>query len=127
MSEDLVFPVADEVANRAWADNDKYLEMYKQSVDDPEGFWGEEGKRIDWIKPYTKIKNTTYDKPVSIKWYEDGTLNASANCLDRHLAKRGDQTAIIWEGDDPADSKTITYRELHREVCKLANALKGLG
>ncbi|MBT3907114.1 MAG: acetyl-coenzyme A synthetase, partial [Rhodospirillaceae bacterium] len=86
MSEDLVFPVADEVANRAWADNDKYLEMYKQSVDDPEGFWGEEGKRIDWIKPYTKIKNTTYDKPVSIKWYEDGTLNASANCLDRHLA-----------------------------------------
>ncbi|MBT4702411.1 MAG: acetate--CoA ligase [Rhodospirillaceae bacterium] len=124
MSEDLVFPVADEVANRAWADNDKYLEMYKQSVDDPEGFWGEEGKRIDWIKPYTKIKNTTYDKPVSIKWYEDGTLNASANCLDRHLATRGDQTAIIWEGDDPTVSEHITYKDLHERVCRLANAMK---
>jgi acetyl-CoA synthetase len=124
MSEDLIFPVADEVANRAWADNDKYLEMYKQSVDDPEGFWGEQGKRIDWIKPYTKVKDTTYDKPVSIKWYQDGTLNASANCLDRHLATRGDQTAIIWESDDPTVSEHITYKDLHERVCRLANAMK---
>lgn len=102
--------------------------MYEQSIVDPTSFWREHGKRLDWIKPYTKVKNTTFGpSQVSIKWFEDGTLNASANCLDRHLPKRGDQTAIIWEGDDPKNSKHITYRELHREVCKFANALKSLG
>ncbi|MGY9003276.1 MAG: acetate--CoA ligase [Rhodospirillales bacterium] len=127
MSENLVFPVSDEAAARAWADNDKYLEMYKQSVDDPEAFWGEQGKRLDWIKPYTKIKDTTFDKPVSIKWYEDGTLNTSVNCLDRHLATRGDQTAIIWESDDPYISEHITYKDLHERVCRLGNAMKDRG
>jgi acetyl-CoA synthetase len=128
MSDNELFPVPDAWASRAFADNDKYLAMYQQSVDDPDGFWREQGKRIDWFKPDTKVKNTTYGPgDVSIKWYEDGTLNAAHNCLDRHLASRGDQTAIIWEGDDPADSKTFTYKELHREVCKFANGLKSLG
>jgi acetyl-CoA synthetase len=102
--------------------------MYKRSVEDPEGFWGEHGKRIDWFKPYTKVKDTSYaHDDVHIRWFHDGTLNASYNCLDRHLDKRGDQVAIIWEGDDPKTDKKITYRELHREVCKFANAMKGLG
>ncbi|MCV6600092.1 MAG: AMP-binding protein, partial [Cohaesibacter sp.] len=109
-------------------DNDTYLSMYKQSVEDPDGFWGEQGKRLDWIKPYTKVKNTSYDyHNVSIKWFEDGELNVSANCIDRHLQTRGDQTAIIWEGDDPADDEHITYKQLHERVCKLANAYKELG
>jgi len=128
MSESHVYPVPADLAASAWVDNDKYLEMYKQSIDDPEGFWGEQGKRLDWIKPYTKVKNVSYaSSNVSIKWYEDGTLNTSANCLDRHLEKRGDQTAIIWEGDDPKDSEHITYRDLHARVCKFANALKAQG
>ncbi len=127
MSEQHIFPVADALAQSAWCDNATYLVMYKRSVEDPEGFWAEHGKRIDWIKPYSKIKATDFKAPVSIKWLYDGTLNASANCLDRHLAKRGDQTAILWEGDDPKDSKAITYRQLHAAVCRLANALKGLG
>ncbi len=127
MSEQHLFPVVDTLAKSAWCDNAKYLAMYKRSVDDPEGFWAEHGKRIDWIKPYSKIKATDFKAPVSIKWFYDGTLNASANCLDRHLAKRGNQTAILWEGDDPKDSKAITYRQLHEAVCRLANALKSLG
>ncbi|MCW8916843.1 MAG: acetate--CoA ligase [Magnetovibrio sp.] len=128
MTESHVFPVPDEVAKQAWADNDKYLEMYKQSVEDSEGFWGEQGKRLDWIKPYTKVKDVDFNIPgVSIKWFEDGTLNVSANCIDRHLATRANQTAIIWEGDDPEESKNITYQELHDEVCKLANAMKAQG
>jgi acetyl-CoA synthetase len=91
-------------------------------------FWGEHGKRIDWIKPFTKVKNTSYDyHNVSIKWFEDGTLNVSANCIDRHLATRGDQPAIIWEGDDPSESKVITYKELHHEVNKFANVLHAQG
>ena len=128
MSDNELFPVPDAWASRAFADNEKYLSMYQQSVDDLDGFWREQGKRIDWFKPYTKVKNTTYGPgDVAIKWYEDGTLNAAHNCLDRHLHTRGDQTAIIWEGDDPADSKTFTYKELHREVCRFANGLKALG
>ena len=102
--------------------------MYQRSVDDPEGFWGEHGQRVDWIKPYTKVKNVNFMVPdVSIKWYEDGTLNASANCIDRHLKTRGDQPAIIWEGDEPTDDKTITYKQLHAEVCRLSNAMKERG
>ena len=128
MSHDEIFPVPDAWAQRAFADNDKYLAMYQQSLDDPDGFWGEQGKRLDWIKPYTKVKNTTFGPgDVSINWYEDGTLNASYNCLDRHLDSRRDQVAIIWEGDNPADCKTFTYGELHAAVCKFANGLKSLG
>ncbi|HEY9078546.1 acetate--CoA ligase [Magnetovibrio sp.] len=128
MSDSNVFPVSDALAKAAWVDNAKYLEMYKQSVEDSEGFWGEHGKRIDWIKPYTQVKNVNYNIPgVSIEWFADGTLNASANCIDRHLPARANQTAIIWEGDDPTDSKNITYQELHDEVCKLANAMKARG
>ncbi|MGY8992096.1 MAG: acetate--CoA ligase, partial [Rhodospirillales bacterium] len=107
--------------------SEQYNEMYQRSVKDPEGFWAEHGKRIDWIKPYTKVKDVDFNKPVKIKWYYDGTLNASANCLDRHLATRGNQAAIIWEGDDPNDSKTITYKELHEEVCRFSNAMKAEG
>ena len=127
MSEN-VYPVPTDVASHALIDNDAYLSMYKQSVEDPEAFWGEHGKRLDWIKPFTKVKNTSFDyHNVSIKWFEDGTLNVSANCIDRHLEKRGDQTAIIWEGDDPADDEHITYSQLHERVSKLANAYKEMG
>ena len=122
-----VIPVPEEWAKSAWCDEALYFKMYEQSISDPEGFWGEHGKRIDWIKPYTKIKDVSFEGDVHIRWFYDGTLNASYNCLDRHLAKRGDQTAIIWEGDDPAEDRRITYRELHGEVCRFANALKSIG
>ena len=122
------YQVPKDVAAHALIDKGRYDEMYKRSIDDPDGFWGEHGKRIDWIKPYTKVMDCSYDpQNVSIKWYEDGTTNVSMNCIDRHLAKRGDQVAIIWEGDDPEESKSITYRELHEHVCKLANVLKAKG
>jgi acetyl-CoA synthetase len=102
--------------------------MYKRSVEDPEGFWADVGKRVDWIKPYSRIKNVSYGPgDVSIKWYEDGTLNVAANCIDRHLRTRGDQVAIIWEGDDPTVDEQITYRQLHERVCKFANVLKANG
>jgi acetyl-CoA synthetase len=123
-----VYPVPAEWASRAWIDWVKYQEMYKRSITDPDGFWGEMGKRIDWIKPYTKVKNTSFDPHnVSIKWFEDGTLNICYNCVDRHLEKRGDQVAIIWEGDDPTVDEKITYRQLHERVCKFANVLKANG
>ena len=113
---------------RAYADDAKYKEMYARSIKDPNGFWAEQAKRLDWIKPYTKVKNTTYDPHnVSIKWFEDGTLNVCHNCVDRHLAKRGDQTAILWEGDDPKDDRKLTYKQLHAEVCRFANVLKARG
>ena len=127
MSEDQVFPVSDDWAQRAWADSGKYQEMYDRSVEDSDGFWADHGKRVDWIKPFTKVRDTDFNRPVSIKWFEDGTLNAAANCLDRHLNARGDQTAIIWEGDDPTESRTLTYRQLHEEVSRLANGLKSIG
>ena len=128
MFEVNVNPVSDEWAKTAHIDNDKYLEMYRQSVEDPDGFWGEHGKRVDWIKPYTTVKNTSYDYDnVSIKWYEDGTLNVCANCVDRHVATKGDQTAIIWEGDDPDEDAHITYNQLYEHVCKFANVLKANG
>ena len=128
MSDDAKFAPTAAQVERAHVDNAKYLEMYEHSVADPEGFWREQGQTIEWMKPFSKVSDVSYDKPdVSIKWYHDGTLNASANCLDRHLAERGDQTAIIWEGDDPNDSKHISYKELHEEVCKFSNVLKGRG
>src|SRR5690349_17495997 len=104
-----------------------YFRLYEKSLADPDGFWGEHGKRLDWIKPYTKVCNASFEGDVSIKWYEDGTVNAAANCLDRHLAKRGDRTAILWEGDDPTEDRRVTYRELHESVCRLANALMAKG
>ena len=128
MSDQNVYPVSAEWAKRAWIDKAKYQEMYERSVKDPNGFWGEMGKRIDWIKPYTKVKSTSFDPHnVSIKWFEDGTLNVCANCVDRHLATRADQVAIIWEGDDPTEDEKITYRQLHERVCKFANVLKSMG
>ena len=111
----------------ALIDDATYQAWYKQSITDPEAFWGEHGKRIDWFKPFTKVKNTSFDGDVSIKWFEDGVTNVSYNCIDRHLEKRGDQVAIIWEGDNPYDDKKITYRELHEHVCRLANVLKANG
>jgi acetyl-CoA synthetase len=126
MSE--VYPVPDAVASAALIDNAKYLDMYQQSVSDPDAFWGEHGKRLDWIKPYSKVKNTSYDPHnVSIKWFEDGTLNVAANCVDRHIETRGDQVAIIWEGDDPSEHLEITYRELGEHVNKMAGVLKNAG
>lgn len=123
-----IYDVPAEWAKRAWIDEAKYKEMYAASVKDPNAFWGEEAKRVDWIKPFTKVKNTSYAPgKVSIKWFEDGALNAAHNCIDRHLAKRGDQVAIIWEGDDPKDAKSITYKEMHAEVCRFANVLKARG
>jgi len=120
--------VSDSWANHAYVNKSQYLKKYKLSIKDNEKFWAKEGKRISWIKKYTKIKDVKYSKDdVKIKWYYDGTLNASANCIDRHLKKNGSKTAIIWVGDDPADSKKISYKELHQNVCKAANGLKSLG
>nr|MBV6629997.1 acetate--CoA ligase [Oceanococcus sp. HetDA_MAG_MS8] len=128
MSEYPTHPVPEGLAQSAWINQDEYNRLYQQSVDDPESFWAEQGQRLDWIKPYTQVKNTSYAPGnVSIKWYEDGQLNVSANCIDRHLPERAQQTAIIWEGDDPGEDQNISYAELHTQVCKLANGLKSLG
>ncbi len=127
MTDNTYFPVKPEVAKAAWVDEAKYNAMYEQSIKDPDGFWAEHGKRVDWIKPFTKVKDVSFSGDVHIKWFHDGTLNVSANCVDRHLATRGDQTAIIFEGDDPGVSKHITYKELHEKVSRLANVLKKNG
>ncbi len=125
---DGLYPVPAEWAARAWVDNEKYLEMYERSIRDPEGFWSEMGQRIDWMTPYTKVKNATFGPgEVSIKWYEDGVTNVCYNCVDRHLKTRADQTAIIMEGDDPTDGEEITYRQLFERVSKFANVLKEMG
>ena len=127
MSE-TIHDVPADWAAKAWADDAKYKAMYEASIKDPDAFWGEQGKRIDWFKPYSKVRNASYAPgAVSIKWYEDGTTNVAHNCIDRHLEKRGDRVAIIWEGDDPTVSKTITYRQLHEEVGRFANVLKAKG
>jgi len=127
-SKELVFKVPKKWSSSAYVNKSQYEKKYKLSIKDNEGFWKKEGKRIDWIKPYTKIKDVKYSKTdVRIKWYYDGTLNASANCIDRHLKDKKNKTAIIWVGDDPKDSKQISYKELHKNVCKAANALKELG
>jgi len=122
-----VFPDKREIAAKALIPASRYQEMFERAARDPDGFWSEQSRRIAWMKGPTRIKNTSFAGGVSIKWFEDGTLNASANCLDRHLATHGDKTAIIWESDDPSVSKHVTYRELYEQVCRLANAMKGLG
>ena len=124
----LVFKVPENWSKQAYVNRSQYEKKYKLSIKDNENFWRKEGKRINWIKPYTKVKDVKYSKKeVNIKWYYDGTLNASANCIDRHLEKKGNKPAIIWVGDDPSDSKKITYKELHKNVCKAANGLRNLG
>ena len=120
-----IYDVSADWAKRAFIDDAKYREMYARSVSDPNGFWAEQAKRIDWMKPFHKVENVSFAPGnISIKWFEDGVLNVAWNCIDRHLEKRGDQTAIIWEGDDPSQSRHITYRQLHDEVCKMANILR---
>jgi len=127
MSDQLI-SVSPEWVARAFVDDAKYQDLYKASIADPAAFWREQGKRLDWLKSYTKVKNVSFDaENLYVRWYEDGVLNVSANCIDRHLANRGEQTAIIWEGDDPKDSKHISYRQLHEDVCRFANVLKGQG
>ena len=128
MTQDKLFAPSESTAAAALIDNAGYEAMYANSIADPDAFWAEQGKRIDWITPYSQVSDVSYDKDdLHIRWYADGTLNAAANCLDRHLTTRGSQTAIIWEGDDPADSRHISYAELHEEVCKFANVLKAEG
>lgn len=128
MSEVKVHPVMANIAEHAHVDHAGYQRMYQESIENPDKFWGEQGKNLDWIKPYTKVKHTSFDPGhISIKWFEDGTLNLSANCIDRHLATKADQVAIIWEGDSPDDDKKVTYRELHEQVCRFANVLKAQG
>ena len=127
-SNELIFRVPKKWSQSAYINKSQYEKKYKLSIKDNEGFWKKEGQRIDWIKPYTKTKDAKYSKTdVRIKWYYDGTLNASVNCIDRHLENKKNKTAIIWIGDDPKDSKKISYKELHENVCKAANGLKELG
>ncbi|MCA2016987.1 acetate--CoA ligase [Vibrio tritonius] len=128
MSESHVYPVKSTIKAHTHADNETYLNMYQQSVNNPDAFWAEHGKIVDWIKPYTRVKHTSFDTGhVDIRWFDDGQLNVSANCLDRHLADHGDDVAIIWEGDDPTQDDKITFSQLHQSVCRFANALKDQG
>ncbi len=127
-SRDQAFPVPDSFAKSALIDRASYLESYHRSIEDPEGFWREHGRRIDWIRPYTKIRDVSYDAAdLRIRWFHDGILNACGNCVDRHLETRADQAAILWEGDEPDQDRALTYRELHRQVCRFANGLKEAG
>jgi acetyl-CoA synthetase len=127
MSNTTFFPVPDEVAESAWIDAAKYERMYAESISNPERFWAEHGRRIDWMKPFTKVKDVSFTGKVHIRWFYDGVLNVSANCLDRHLNQRADQTAILWEGDDPKEHRHVSYGELHQSACRLANVLKAQG
>ena len=128
MDQQPIFQPSDALAKHAHIDADGYQALYGESIADPDAFWAKHGKRIDWIKPYSQISDVSYDaKDLHISWFADGSLNAAANCLDRHLAERGDQTAIIWEGDEPDQQRHITYKELHEDVCKFANVLKANG
>ncbi|MBV9332245.1 MAG: acetate--CoA ligase [Alphaproteobacteria bacterium] len=127
MSESVI-PVPQEWKTRAFIDQAKYRSMYERSLKDPDGFWREQAERIDWIRPFSRVSDVSFAaEDLHIRWFEDGTLNVSANCIDRHLAARAEQTAILWEGDDPAQSRGISYAELHREVCRFANVLKEVG
>ena len=128
MAGNELFPVPESAARRAHVDAAGYEEMYRRSIEDPDGFWAEQAGRIHWMEPFTEVRDASFARgDVHVRWFADGVLNASANCLDRHLSARGDRTAIVWEGDDPADSRHVSYAELHREVCKFANALKAQG
>ncbi|WP_417454960.1 acetate--CoA ligase [Kiloniella sp.] len=128
MSDATVFPVPEDLAQKAWVDEPRYLEMYQQSIEDPEAFWAEHGKRIHWFKPFTKVKDVNYGPgDVHIRWYEDGTTNVCYNAIDRHLPTKKDDTAIIWEGDDPSEHEYITYGQLHDNVSRFANAMKARG
>ncbi|MDB9771261.1 acetate--CoA ligase [Alphaproteobacteria bacterium] len=128
MTKNNIYIPSSDVVKNAHVNSEQYEKMYAESINDPDVFWDTHGKRINWIKPYKKISNISYAKEdLKIKWYEDGTLNASANCLDRHLKTKGDSTAIIWEGDNPNESKHITYNQLYEDVCKFSNVLKKAG
>ena len=128
MTDATIYPVPESLAQQSWCDKAKYRDRYAQSLADPEGFWAEEGKRIHWFKPYTQVKDVSFGPDdVHIRWFHDGTTNVAYNCVDRHLEKRGDQVAIIWEGDDPSESRHITYKQLHEEVSRFANAMKARG
>ena len=125
---DEVFPVPETAAREAHIDAARYEKLYRRSLEDPDGFWAEQAQILDWIQPFTEVRDVSFARDdVHIRWFADGVLNACANCLDRHLPERAEQTAILWEGDDPADQKALTYAELHREVCRFANVLKSLG
>jgi len=122
---DKIYDVPAEWTKRAFINESQHWKRYERSLADPNGIWAEQAKRIHWMKPFSKVKNTSFNKPnVFIKWFEDGVTNVAYNCIDRHLHGRGNQTAIIWEGDDPKQSKRITYKELHDEVCRFANILR---
>lgn len=127
MTDSLTFPVPTSALEHTMCDSETYQSLYEQSVTDPEGFWRDHGKRIDWMQPYKKVKNTSFEGDVSIKWFEDGTLNACVNCVDRHLPEKADYVALIWEGDDPDVSENITYGQLHENVCRLAGGLRSRG
>src|SRR3984957_13498073 len=127
MSNTTLFPVPESVARDAWVDEAGYFRMYEASLADPQKFWAEQAKRLHWIKPFTRVKNTSFTGDVHIRWFEDGVLNASQNCIDRHLQTRADQTAILWEGDSPEEHRHVSYSELHENVCRLANVLKARG
>ena len=128
MSGNHIYPVSPELAQKSLLTNEQYLSDYTASIENPEAFWGEKGKILDWIKPYTKVKNSSYDPGhINIKWFEDGELNVSVNCIDRHLASKADQIALLWEGDSPDQSSQITYQQLYTQVCQFANALKSQG
>ena len=123
-----IYDVPGPIAERAWVDRQGYEDMYRRSIEDNEGFWAEQGTRIDWVKPFTSVKDVSFGRDdLHIRWYYDGTLNACYNCVDRHLDTKGDDVAIIWEGDEPDVDLRITYRELHERVGRFANALKALG
>src|ERR1700761_8364627 len=127
MTEPTIFSVPEAWRSKSFFNREKYQEAYARSVKDPVGFWADEGRRLDWIRPFTQVKDVDYTGEVRIRWYYDGSLNVSANCIDRHLPKRAKPKAIIWEGDDPKDSRHITYAELHEQVCRMANVLKEMG
>ena len=127
MTDSKTYPVPPAWRDGTLCTDAQYRAMYRESIDDGEAFWGREGKRLDWIKPYRKVRDVSFDNNIHIRWFDDGSLNAAYNCLDRHLETRGDQTAIIWEGDAPDNDRHITYRELHAEVCRFANVLKSRG
>ena len=128
MSDEKIYAIDPAISENAWVDGDRYGELYSASIENPEAFWAEQAKSLEWITPFTQVKDTSYAADdLHIRWFADGELNVAANCLDRHLAELGEQTAILWEGDDPDESSAITYQDLYERVCRLGNALRSLG